>query len=158
MYSHFAYCTSYNIINDTIDYERTRMYIEVPEISVTMSSMIIDCEGSWICYPILQEDKKNGIIVIDYSVMNKNYLYETEDYDIELWNTLNKNLVGSRCFKKDGLYYRIDRFTDGLEIFYIDIADDYFDLTNKVMRSIYKTKLKDSDPPLNKGKRKIIEY
>lgn len=156
--STFAHCASYIMLNDTIDYERTRMYLEVPELSVCMSSHIMDCEGSWICYPIPQEGEKTGILVVDYSVMNKNYLFETDDYDIELWNTINKNKVGSRCFKKDGLNYRIDRFADGLEIFYIDIADNYFDLINKVMKSVYKTQLKESDPPLNKHKRKIIEY
>lgn len=153
----FAYCSSFKMTSDTIDYQNVRLYLEVPEISVAMSTLIRDSEGSWICYPIPQENEKPGILVIDDSVMNKNYLLETEEYDIELWNTFNKNMVGSRCFRKDGLNYRIDRFSDGLEIFYIDIADNYFDILNKVMKSVYKTLKKGSDSPLDNSKRKIID-
>ena len=88
------------MVSDTIDYENTRLFVMVPEISMKMSNVIVDDEGIWICYPFPSESGKTGVLVIDYSVMNMNYLKNTKDYDIELWNTFNRNDVGSRCFKK----------------------------------------------------------
>lgn len=147
---------SFKMIGDTIDCQDTRMYLDVPDISMRMSTLIVDSEGFWVCYPIPQGNNNPGALIVDDSVMNINSLLETQDYDIELWNTFNKNGVGSRCFKKKGLNYRIDRFSDGLEIFYIDITDDNFDLVNQIIKSVYRSPRKDSDPPLNKDKRKII--
>lgn len=127
-----------NMVPDTIDYENTRMYIEVPEISQIMSSLIEDDEGFWICFPIPLESEKWGVLTIDYSVMNRNFIKYTEDFDIELWNTFDKNGVGSRCYKKDGLFYRIDRYEDGLEIFYQDIDGSTIDIVNDIMKSIFR--------------------
>lgn len=88
------------MVPDTIEYEGTRMFVMVPEISMKRSHIIDDDEGFWISYPIPSESGKSGILVIDYSVMNRNYLKSTKDYDIELWNTFNRNGVGSRCLRK----------------------------------------------------------
>lgn len=153
----YAESLSYKLETDTIDYQRTRMYIDIPEISIKMSSLITDCEGFWTCFPIPQNNANPGVLIVDYSVMNINHLLNTKEYDREIWNTLNGNNIGSRCFIKDSLFYRIDKYADGLEIFYENITSEYFDLLNQSMKSVYKTLKKDSDPPLNFRKRKIIE-
>lgn len=153
----YGHCTEMSMLPDTVDYENTRMYIMVPEISIKMSNVIADNEGFWICYPVPSESGKPAILVIDYSVLNRNYLKYTEDYDMELWNTFNRNDVGSRCFRKNGLFYRIDRYEDGLEVFYSDVSADVFATMNEIMRSIYRVNKKNSDPPLNVLKRRATQ-
>ncbi len=128
----------HEFFRDTVDYERTRMFIDIPNISEGKSGYIEDDEGFSRYYLLPSESGKICAIIIDYSVMNRNYLIDTEDFDIELWNTFNKNSVGSRCFKKNNLYYRIDRFEDGLEVFCMDVDAKLMDLVNKTFRSIYK--------------------
>ena len=134
----FGQHVSFDMVTDTIDYEKTRMYIKVPEISLKMSNIIIDDEGFWIYYPLPVETDKPSVLIIDYSVMNINYMIDTKDYDIELWNTFNRNSVGSRCFIKNNLFYRIDRYEDGLEIYYTDVDGNMVDLLNETMNSVYK--------------------
>ncbi|MDE6018836.1 MAG: hypothetical protein K2G85_08505 [Muribaculaceae bacterium] len=131
--------------------------MNVPEQSCQTSTYIYDDEGFWIIYPIFPNSNKIASLTVNYSVMNKNYLYDTEDYDDELWNCLNINQIGSRCFKKNGLFYRIDRFEDGLEIFYIDIDNNNFYMANEIIRSVSKLAKSEKDIPLNKNKRKIID-
>lgn len=144
-----------NMVPDTVDYESTRMYFMVPEISMKMSNVIEDDEGFWICYPVPSKFGKPGVLVIDCSVMNRNYLKYTKDYDMELWNTFNRNDVGSRCFKKNGLFYRIDRYEDGLEVFYTDVGADMVETMNETMRSLLRKPKINSDPPLNVLKRRV---
>lgn len=151
----FGQCVSFDMVPDTIDYENTRMYITVPDISLKMSDIIIDDEGFWIYYPIPVETDKPSVLIIDYSVMNTNYMINTKDYDIELWNTFNRNSVGSRCFIKNNLFYRIDRYEDGLEIYYTDVDDNMVNLLNETMRSIYKKNKNNSDVPLDTTKKRI---
>lgn len=151
----FGHGIEMNMVPDTVDYESTRMYVMVPEISMKMSNVIDDDEGFWICYPIPSESGKSGVLVIDYSVMNRNYLKYTNDYDMELWNTFNRNDVGSRCFMKNGLFYRIDRYEDGLEVFYSEIDADMVETMNETMRSIYKRPRTSSDAPPNVCRRTV---
>lgn len=146
-YEAFGHGNEIDMVPDTIDYEGTRMYIMVPEISKKMSNVIDDDEGFWICYPIPSESGKPGALIIDYSVMNRNYLKYTQDYDIELWNTFNRNDVGSRCFKKNGLFYRIDRYEDGLEVFYSDVDAAMVETMNETFKSIYRNPKINSDAP-----------
>lgn len=146
-YEAFGRGNEIDMVPDTIDYEGTRMYIMVPEISKKMSNVIDDDEGFWICYPIPSESGKPGALIIDYSVMNRNYLKYTQDYDIELWNTFNRNDVGSRCFKKNGLFYRIDRYEDGLEVFYSDVDAAMVETVNETFKSIYRNPKTNSDAP-----------
>ena len=141
------------MVKDTIDYESTRMYIMVPEVAMKMSNIISDDEGFWICYPIPMEYGKPGVLVVDYSVMNRNALKFTKDYDIELWNTFDGNNIGSRCFMKDGLFYRIDRYEDGLEVFYSDVNADLVQAMNETMKSIFRKPKNESDQPLTVRRR-----
>lgn len=140
---------SVNMVPDTIDYENTRMYIEVPEISRKLSQILTDDEGFWIFFPIPGDSIKRGMLSVDYSVMNRNYLIETKDYDVEHWNTFNRNYVGYRCFMKNWLFYRIDRYEDGLEVFYTDVEENMVDVVNQAMKSICKKPRNVSDPPLS---------
>ena len=146
-----------SMVNDTVDYESTRMYIMVPEVSMKMSNEISDDEGFWIGYSIPAEYGKPGIMVIDYSVMNRNSLRFTKDYDVELWNTFDGDSVGSRCFMKDGLFYRIDRYEDGLEVFYSDVNTDMVEVVNEAMKSIHRKPKNESDHPLTVGRHRRIQ-
>lgn len=143
-----------NMITDTIDYDSTRMYIEIPELSRKLSNIITDDEGFWICFPLLGDSCIRGTLIIDYSVMNRNSLIDTKDYDVELWNTFNRNFIGSRSFIKNDLFYRIDRYEDGLQVFYIDVNQDMVEAVNNAMQSIYKRPRFSTDSPV-KIKRKI---
>lgn len=146
-YEAFGRGNEIDMVPDTINYERTRMYIMVPEISKKMSNVIDDDDGFWICYPIPSESGKSGTLIVDYSVMNRNYLKYTQNYDMELWNTFNRNDVGSRCFKKNGLFYRIDRYEDGLEVFCSDVDAAMVETMNETFKSIYRIPKTNSDAP-----------
>lgn len=147
--------------SDTIDFSsiRRRVFFEMPANSIKISTEILDCEGVVVIYPLFLSPEKFAPITIDCSVMNRNHLIYTDDIDLELWNTFNRNNIGSRCFIKNGLYYRVDRYYEGLEIYYNDLPEELLDLANKIMKSVYITVLKKEDkplPPIN-GKLWIME-
>jgi len=132
-----------------------RIYLQAPSISIK-KSQIFDFNGEGIGYyfPLPDNDLLiPGLFIED--VVNTQYsMLNTKDFDVELWNTLNRNLVGSRCFIKNGLYNRIDRFYGGLVIYYENIPKHKKDLANMIIQSIYiKTKYL-NDPPLNESKRR----
>lgn len=142
------------MLPDTIDYERTRLFINVPENSLKLSGQINGEEGFWVYYLFPFKCDIPGILTIDYTVMNRNRLLYTDKYDEELWNTLNRNNVGSRCFKRNNKFFRIDKFEDGLEIYYENINEEFLEEANAVINSVLKKPLKPTDPPLNPHKRK----
>jgi len=144
---------------DTIDDYSSgkRIFINLPEKSIKYSTEIYDCEGFIIMYPLFTSSGNVSPFTVDCSVMNRNGLIYTEDIDTELWNTFNGDNIGSRCFIKNGLYNRVDRYYDGVEIYYTDLPDILFKQANIIMKS-FKTKVKkEDDIPLNRNKRKIVD-
>lgn len=151
-----ADCCKERLCNDTIDYGNKRLILEVPEFSLKNSAIIDDSEGLWITYPFLSDKEQLCGVVIEYSGINFPSLLYTKDYDIELWNTLNKSWTGSRCYKKNGLYYRIDSFDDGLRIYYEDVPEDLINTFDSILKSVFKKYKTPSDKPLKDKKRKQI--
>lgn len=147
-----------NVNKDTIDYENNRLYLQIPADVIHNSAEIHNCEGFAVMYPLVSANNIIGILTVDYSVMNFNHLINTKDVDKELWNTFNNNHVGSRAFMKNGLFNRVDRFSDGLEIYYTNISEDLLDMANGILRSVYIKKKTIYDKKLNKTNRKKIEY
>lgn len=143
---------------DTIDYGSKRMYLDVPEISISSSNLIImqSDEGFIVVYPFIDEHMRFCSLSIDYTIWTYNKYIFTNDFDEELWNTLNDCHVGSRCFIKDGLYYRVDRFSDGLEIYYEHVPKDLFNVINKIIKSISIEDRNDNVPFLNLKKRRTL--
>lgn len=142
-----------SIQNDTIDYEQKRMYIEVPIHSILTSGLFSHDEGFMIVYAFLNEEKQICTLTVDYSVMTYNHVLGEDSYDKELWNTFNKNIIGSRCYIKNGRYYRVDRFSDGLEIYYENVPADLVETVDAVMKSVLITQRRKDDQPLNWDKR-----
>lgn len=144
---------------DTIDDYSSckRIFVNMPSNSIKFSTMIIDCEGFVIIYPLLSSNGNVCPLTIDCSVMNNNRLIRTKNVDYELWNTFNRDNVGSRCFIKDGLYNRVDRYKDGYEVYFTDVPQDIFEMANSIIGSI-KTKVKTTeDKPIQNNKRKVID-
>lgn len=142
-----------NIMPDTIDYNRTRLFLEAPQLSIKLSTLNYGAEGFAILYPFVSPSGKKCVLCVDDVHMQQlNFLYET-DFDTELWNTFNQDNVGSRCYIKDGLYYRYDRFQDGLIINYEAVPEDMRDVVEKVMKSVKTHPQKPDDKPLDRNKR-----
>lgn len=155
------YCQDYennDICTDTIDYENNRLYIQIPANIIHNSAEVHDSEGFVVMYPLISANHVVGVLTVDYSVMNSNHLISTQNIDIELWNTFNNNLVGSRAFTRNGLFNRIDRFSDGLEIYYTNISEDLLDTANDILKSVYIKRKTIYDKKLNKTNRKKVEY
>ena len=142
---------------DTIDLDsRKRLYFEMPEYSIKFSTQVYDCHGFVVMFPWLTSSDNIAAFAVDKTVMNRNWLIYTDDVDTELWNTFNKDHVGSRCFIKNGLYYRVDEYYGGCQIYYQDVPEELFDMANDIMRSVYTRPVKEGDPPLFREKRKIV--
>lgn len=148
---------SNNMLQDTIDYDNTRLYIDIPNQAYRFSKEISDCEGFVVMYPLKSESGHIGILTVDYSVMNDNQLVKTTIVDKELWNTFNRNHTGSRSFIRDGQYYRIDRFSDGLEIYYTGITKDLVNLANDILSSVKTKKRTKDDKELDPDRRRRAE-
>lgn len=146
-----------NIQTDTIDYGSKRLYLDVPEYSILNSGLFSHHEGFMVAYGFINEERQICTLTVDYSVMTYNHVLGEQSYDKELWNTFNKSHIGSRCYIKDGKYYRVDRFQDGLEIYYEHVPVDLVDSINAIMKSVEITHRDNNAPPLNCGKRRIYK-
>lgn len=82
-------------------------------------------------------------------------LYKDNNIDKELWNTLNRGKIGSRCFIKDGLYNRVDTFVDGIIIYYENVPEDMKELLNEILKSIDMRLKLPEDKNINEYKRTI---
>lgn len=141
------------IVTDTIDYNRTRLFIEVPNLSLKHSSLNYCAEGFAIAYPIVSPSGKVCSLWVDDIAMPHLALMFETDIDKELWNTFNQDHVGSRCYVKNGLYYRYDRFRDGLIIYYEDVPEELLDVVDNIMKSVKTRPQKPDDKPLDHNKR-----
>ncbi|MDE6552326.1 MAG: hypothetical protein K2K98_05115 [Muribaculaceae bacterium] len=142
-----------NIMPDTIDYNRTRLFLEAPQLSIKYSSLSYCAEGFAIGYPIISPSgEKSSLWVDDIRMHHLESMYET-DIDQELWNTFNQDFVGSRCYIKNGLYYRFDRFRDGLIIYYEAVPKEMRNVADNIMKSVKTRPQKSDDNPLDRNKR-----
>lgn len=142
------------IVPDTIDYNRTRLFLEAPLLSIKSSTLNYGAEGFAILYPFVSPSGKTCCLCIDDVRMQELKFLHENDFDKELWNTFDQENIGSISYVKNGLYYRYDRFLDGLIIYYEEVPEDMREVLEKVMKSIKKSPQKPDDKPLDRNKRR----
>lgn len=154
----FGYDEWKHLQEDTIEYypSGVRILIKLPINSIKFSTEVYDCEGFVVIYPLFSSTGKVCPLTIDCSVMNNNRMIRSMDVDSVLWNTFNRDKIGSRCYIKHGLYNRIDRYQDGYEIYFTDVPKDIFQHANQILNSVKTIVKKSGDSPLQRNKRKII--
>lgn len=150
-----AQISEYELVRDTIDYENKRLYIDIPESSMKFATKFITCEGFSVDYPIIGDQFPPGVLSVDYSFMKHTYILD-EECDVELWNTINRNYIGSRSYIKNDKYFRIDRYADGLEVFYSNVPQNLVNKANHILNSIFIELKNETSPPLDEKKRKIV--
>lgn len=142
------------LIADTIDFGNKRLTLAMPQISVEKSQFFnFNGEGVAYHFPLFTGKCIIPGLCFTYIANNRNNLLNTDIFDTELWNTLNSNLVGSRCFVKNNLYTRIDHYYNGLTIYYMDLPKEMAERANAIMKSICIKQKQPNDTPLQEHKR-----
>lgn len=147
---------SLELKKDTFDIDNYRVYIDAPEVSIKSSvSFVVRGHGTGIVYPIIDEKEKriNGLLTIE-SVGDTEYdMFTTTTYDEELWNTLGKDWVGSRCYVYEGKFYRIDSL-HGFIIYYENLPKNAHKIADKIIDSIHVEKKTENSCRLQENKRR----
>ena len=128
---------------DTIDFSPARVLLSVPESSVKHPpEQIIRGHGKSIYYPLqyVLEDKgvwNLQVVYIEHIVMTSyDRMLRRDKIDMELWNTFNSDVRGSRSYVCNGLYSRIDILESGIVIFYEDLEPHMADIANRIIKSV----------------------
>jgi len=142
---------------DTIDFGGYRIFFNAPEISIKNSFKGCEYHGCIYIFPLIHE---NTIKTVTFSFLSMTQwdIENTKDFDDELWNTMDLKLNGSRCFVKDGLYSRIDRFENVMTVFYTNLPYDFMLEANKIINSIHIRIKQEKDTPLQQKKRKSVKF
>lgn len=139
---------------DTFDINNYRIYIDVPELSIKHSNYyVVYAHGEGICYPLMAEGNRGKFIIIE-SVADTSYdMFDSKDFDYELWNTFNKDWFGSRCYINNGRYYRIDKLPGNIIIIYEDLSKEAAKTADKIIKSIHIESKTKSSIPIQDNKR-----
>lgn len=151
-----------NWVNDTIDFSSRRVFLSAPELSVKYSiEYIAKGEGKSVYFPLRYDIGVDSLYTIEAlyidCIVNTSYdrMMIPNTIDIELWNTFNKDHVGSRCYLNNNKYNRIDLLFPGIVIYYEGLSKDVAEIADKIIQSIH-TISNSNMLVLNKKRRKYI--
>lgn len=147
-------------ITDTIDFFPARVILSVPESSVRHSrEQIFKGHGKIIYYPLKYILDREGIwnvqiVYIEYLVMTSyDRLIKRDSIDVELWNSFNSGLSGSRSYICNGLYTRIDILECGIVVYYENLEPHMAEIANRIIKTV--TIGSDRNIPIFKERKKV---
>ena len=144
-----------NWVTDTIDYSGYRIVFNAPDYSADNSLEQCEYHGCSYFFP-LRGNTYTYLLVISFLRMTQWTIASTMDFDSELWNTFGDGYEGSRCFIKDNMYSRIDRYENGMVMIYSDIPYDVAEIANKIFDSVVIRRKTESDGAI-KRTRKVLK-